>query len=283
MSELKKKHLIKFLRRRSGENINFITNLMVETMEKICMQCQRDRIRCTLDPMCDERKYLTLLIEAGVPEKEYPQFCYAKKGEEIAKFFMRKTLIVPVRDAVYPIIRLIEFIFPKKKIFDVQNMVLQGDLDGFGKEFVSAIRRFWEEISTSIHNKKLFLLLNRYESLTIFDANRNLAYINLERKIIEDIDDVKKVLELLCLSNNFDCTFVKSLKNHYVKIVLKNFEGSKDVLKEKIRSALKNLTSYVKVSSNSHINIILTMFERPEEKKFEHMRRIFKTILNTLT
>ncbi len=86
MSEKFTEKLMKYARTFSSKgDFGFLVERSNEFMSAKCKECQDDRLICTVKPLCEKRKWLSLLIKAGVPSKSWPQFCYEKQKQIIEK------------------------------------------------------------------------------------------------------------------------------------------------------------------------------------------------------
>ncbi|MGQ4891625.1 MAG: hypothetical protein ACP6IP_03950 [Candidatus Njordarchaeia archaeon] len=292
MSDVKKKLLVEYFSNADSETLDFTVKILVDAMEKICEECQKDRIRCSLDPMCQERKYLMLLIEAGVPEEEYPQFCYSKKGEEIYRYFYKKTLIVPVRDAVYPIHKLILYLFPGKKRKTIGDMVRSGDYQSFAEELVDSLSPIWDSVDTKIIGSKLYLVLNKYESLSIFDFSRDLAYINLIRRNFESLEEYLEIAKFLCEINGIKYKFVSTHENTiFWRLIIPREtlggDGNENKMGlDSIKQSLKTISSYVSLKAeNGKLNeVTILLYDEYEavEKPYKKLRNIIAVIKESI-
>jgi hypothetical protein len=54
----------------------FMLSEVLTKMAGTCKQCQRDRMRCTLRPLCLDRVFLNILIALGARTADLPSFCY---------------------------------------------------------------------------------------------------------------------------------------------------------------------------------------------------------------
>ncbi|MHA1959380.1 MAG: hypothetical protein ACW99U_04075 [Candidatus Thorarchaeota archaeon] len=61
---------------------------LMELHSEKCIECQEDRLSCTVRPSCTDRNFLNALIELGVETQDLPRFCYSKHLEQIAKFVL---------------------------------------------------------------------------------------------------------------------------------------------------------------------------------------------------
>jgi hypothetical protein len=61
---------------------------LMELHSEKCIECQEDRLSCTVRPSCTDRNFMNALIELGVETQDLPRFCYSKYLEQIAKFIL---------------------------------------------------------------------------------------------------------------------------------------------------------------------------------------------------
>ncbi len=54
----------------------FMLTQVLTRMATTCKQCQRDRMRCTIRPLCPDRVFLNILIALGAKTTDLPSFCY---------------------------------------------------------------------------------------------------------------------------------------------------------------------------------------------------------------
>jgi hypothetical protein len=54
----------------------FMLTQVLTKMATTCKQCQRDRMRCTIRPLCPDRIFLNILIALGARTSDLPTFCY---------------------------------------------------------------------------------------------------------------------------------------------------------------------------------------------------------------
>lgn len=54
----------------------FMLSEVLTKMASTCKQCQRDRMRCTLRPLCPDRIFLNILFVLGARSADLPSFCY---------------------------------------------------------------------------------------------------------------------------------------------------------------------------------------------------------------
>jgi hypothetical protein len=54
----------------------FMLSEVLTKMATTCKSCQRDRMRCTIQPLCSDRVFLNILIVLGARVSDLPTFCY---------------------------------------------------------------------------------------------------------------------------------------------------------------------------------------------------------------
>jgi hypothetical protein len=70
--------------------VNQLAHELIELHEKKCIECQEDRLSCTVRPACTNRNFLNALIEIGVRPQDLPSFCYSQYLEQIRRFILEK-------------------------------------------------------------------------------------------------------------------------------------------------------------------------------------------------
>ncbi|MFW9787636.1 MAG: hypothetical protein ACFFE2_03330 [Candidatus Thorarchaeota archaeon] len=69
---------------------NQLAQELIELHEKKCIECQEDRLSCTVRPACKDRNFLNALIEIGVKPQDLPSFCFSQYLEQIRRFILEK-------------------------------------------------------------------------------------------------------------------------------------------------------------------------------------------------
>jgi hypothetical protein len=69
---------------------NQLAHELIDLHEKKCVECQEDRLSCTVRPACNNRNFLNALIEIGVRPQDLPKFCYSQYLEQMRRFILEK-------------------------------------------------------------------------------------------------------------------------------------------------------------------------------------------------
>ncbi len=157
--------------------MKFIITQMINSMSKLCKECQADRFRCTFEPLCEDRRWLSILIEMKVPRRFWPQFCYSRRKEEIENFLKKKSIPTPLIDAVFPLKDFIS-IFVK----NFQGKISQNNIDELIKHLSEHLIKKWKKVNVvKLSNNKIIILLGRFETILIIDLAKSQVVINAHK------------------------------------------------------------------------------------------------------
>jgi len=154
----------------------------MEHFKTKCQECQRDRMVCSLSPMCFRRHYMNLLIKAGAEFEELPPFCYSQQLSNIQRFLQKKRTLYPATDSI---IYLRDFL---KLAFEADSKQL---LKFFEKIDTAGAARLLQKMREREKALNLrFRLTNNYcllaleEVIFLLDIRENLAKIDPRREEI---------------------------------------------------------------------------------------------------
>ncbi|MFX0082844.1 MAG: hypothetical protein ACFE94_13925 [Candidatus Hodarchaeota archaeon] len=89
-----------------------LIDLLRKRIDRLCFdECERDRIQCTLTPLCSRRFLLKLRIKNGLNLDELPKFCYSVHKGVIERFFRNKTVVYRPYDAYLYLIDFLDVFF----------------------------------------------------------------------------------------------------------------------------------------------------------------------------
>jgi hypothetical protein len=110
---LEPKHYLRFLENESeGKNKSELLDLLDKRIKTLCFdECERDRIVCTLTPLCSRRFLLRLRIKNNLTIEDLPQFCYSVHKGVVERYFRNKTVVYRPYDAYLYIIDFLDIFF----------------------------------------------------------------------------------------------------------------------------------------------------------------------------
>jgi len=93
--------ILKFLDNESEAKFKSeLLDLLRKRIDNLCIdECERDRIQCTLTPLCSRRFLLKLRIKNDLKYEDLPKFCYSVHKGVIERFFRNKTVVYRPYDA----------------------------------------------------------------------------------------------------------------------------------------------------------------------------------------
>jgi len=168
--------------RGSQRDYPFVFEELLEHFKTKCADCMRDRMVCSLSPMCFRRHFINLLIKAGGEPEELPQFCYSQHISNIQRFLQKKRTLYPAADSI---IYLKDFL---KLAFEADFKQLQKFLD---KQDTAGAARMLQKMKERDKSLSIrFRLTNNYcllaldEVMFLLDLRENIAKIDPRREEI---------------------------------------------------------------------------------------------------
>ncbi|MFW9822531.1 MAG: hypothetical protein ACFFE4_06335 [Candidatus Thorarchaeota archaeon] len=176
---LEPKHYLKFLESEAeAKDKSELLDLLNKRIKTLCFdECERDRIVCTLTPMCSRRFLLRLRIKNNLTIEDLPQFCYSVHKGVVERHFRNKTVVYRPYDAYLYIIDFLDIFF-------------HGDYRKLNK-FISFKK--WEEVKEIFNDR-------------IKNRNENFKYLLTDNYIFFKFDDKIHIIFLeegyvLCNAN----------------------------------------------------------------------------------
>ncbi len=110
---LEPKHYLKFLDNEAEAKYKSeLLDLLDKRVRTLCFdECERDRIVCTLTPLCSRRFLLKLRIKNDLTIEDLPQFCYSVHKGVIERHFRNKTVIYRPYDAYLYLVDFLDIYF----------------------------------------------------------------------------------------------------------------------------------------------------------------------------
>ncbi|OLS14326.1 MAG: hypothetical protein RBG13Loki_2057 [Promethearchaeota archaeon CR_4] len=180
--------------RGSLRDYPFVFEELMEHFKTKCADCMRDRMVCSLSPMCFRRHYLNLLIKAGAEFEELPQFCYSQQMSNIQRFLQKKRTLYPAADSI---IYLKDFL---KLAFEGEFKQLQKFIDKLDTAGAARMLQKMKERDKTLSMR--FRLTNNYcllaldESVFLLDIRERITKIDPRREEIFSRETFFLLLEL---------------------------------------------------------------------------------------
>ena len=259
--------------------IRFIFNQLALSMRKNCHECQADRLRCTFDPLCEDRRWLSLLIEIGAPRTYWPTFCFSRRKEEIKLFLLKRSIPTPMVDAKFPIKDLLSIFL--KKLRKKKEELSELDLETSINLLMDVLKEKWKNIDYfSISKDKRVVLLDKHSVVLIFDLKRGIVTINSKKTGFDNdyefIEFIKKMLEL----HELEYRLINPYESmYYVYIYLKNF--SRDEINLDTFKKFPNIKFITSKNSLTAVYAITPSDLNPFLKSFDidHFLELIKLIV----
>lgn len=211
--------ILKFLDNESETKFKSeLLDLLRKRIDKLCFdECEKDRILCTLTPLCSRRFLLKLRIKNDLKLDELPKFCYSVHKGVIERFFRNKTIVYRPYDAY---LYLIDFL----------DVFFHGDYRKLNK-FLSF--KNWDEafkiFDDRIHNRNEkfdYLLTENYlvfkfeDRIHVIFLNEIYVLCNANRENIPDLELLEGICKLYS-GINFPEVKLRQRQSKHVEITVK--------------------------------------------------------------
>ena len=180
-------HIAYFLENESDTKFKSeLLDLLNKRIKALCFEeCERDRIVCTLTPMCSKRFLLKLRIKNGLGIEDLPKFCYSVHKGVIERYFRNKTIVYRPYDAYLYIIDFLDVFFhgDYRKLNKLINF----------KKWDEVFKIFDDRINNRNENFN-YILTDNYlvfkfgDKIHVLFLDRNYVLCNANREDIESIE-----------------------------------------------------------------------------------------------
>ncbi len=150
----------------------FMLREVLTKMAGTCKQCMRDRMRCTLRPLCPDRIFLNILIALGAATSDLPAFCYQVHIRNLKAYFKSGALRTHPFEPRYPL-RYFQSLIRKSGESEVSLETFAAYLE--------------KETGSSVHSYSL-------ENVWYFGVGKGIFIVNLEHKLVSLDPDGDTVL-----------------------------------------------------------------------------------------
>lgn len=190
-------HLDKYITSESDSKTKAeLLELLNERIRKLCFEdCERDRILCTLSPMCSKRWLLKLRLLNGLTLEDQPKFCYSVHKNIIQRDFRNKTVIYKPFDTYLYLIDFLDVYF-HGDYRKLNKFLSKGDMKSAKDIFEDRINNRDEEFQYFLTTDKNYLIFKFEERIHIIFLNEKYALCNTNREKIANLEILKGLTDL---------------------------------------------------------------------------------------
>ncbi len=190
-------HIDKFITSESDSKTkDELLELLNNRIKKLCFEeCERDRILCTLSPMCSKRFLLKLRILNGLSLEDQPKFCYSVHKNIIQRDFRNKTVIYKPFDTYLYLIDFVDVFF-HGDYRKLNKFLSKGDFKAATDIFKDRINNRDEDFQYFLTNKINYLIFKFEEKIHIIFLNEKYALCNANREMIANLEILKGLTDL---------------------------------------------------------------------------------------
>ncbi|NMC04467.1 MAG: hypothetical protein GYA24_04605 [Candidatus Lokiarchaeota archaeon] len=192
----------------SKSDYAFLIQKATEQMAELDKECQDDRMTCTVRPLCEKRRWLSILIKAGAPMAMIPKFCYELQQKIVDRALKKEKYFYEPEDcAIY----LDDFflLVSKSSPYMLAKMLENNEYEDLTFTLESFFRSRFNRVMS----------LNLEDNLVLL-ADETLWYIDyIGKLVVLNINDERLLNQATLLS-------LLKFFSRYYKIEIKIFEGS---------------------------------------------------------
>lgn len=190
----------------SRSDFKFIVEKAMTYMQTLDDECQSDRMTCTVRPMCKKRRWLSLLIKAGVSKEEIPQFCYERQIQAVQSFLSKERYFYEPEDCTVYLKDFLDLLSQKTSYY-LSKLLENEDYDEVSWEIEFFLRKKFNRVRV-LNLGESIIAMTDY-SLWYFNYLGNYVILNL---MDEKITNQELLLSLLKFLNRYCKLDVKIYK-----------------------------------------------------------------------
>lgn len=242
--------LSKYLFQKGGkEKVLSLLNELLTHINEVCEECERDRIRCALKPLCGKsRPFLTTRLEIGYVIEELPQFCLKQHLNYIKNFLKGK-----IKASVYKDVKMTisQFITIMNEIKPIPLFIPPGDQP---EELIKVLFKAVKEIipNATIFQGSPISYIYAYETLLGVDVDSRIVNLNPADDPVTSEEELKMLIKALCHIYNIQVDLIEEMYGFwYIDFYVKNLGSQRALIKQELellrisRGKLEELSDYV--------------------------------------
>ena len=216
---LQPNHIESFLEKETDAKFKSeLLDLLNKRIRTLCFEeCERDRVVCTLTPMCSRRFLLKLRIKNGLSIEDLPKFCYSVHKGVVERYFRNRTIVYRPYDSYLYVIDFFDVFFhgDYRKLNKLINF----------KKWDEIFKIFNDRINNRNENFN-YILTDNYlifkfgDRIHVLFLNENYVLCNANRENIESIELLYNLCRLYA-GIYFPEIDLNLIPSKYVKIIVK--------------------------------------------------------------
>ena len=192
----------------SKSDFKFLLEKAAEFMFDLDKTCQDDRMTCTVRPLCEKRRWLSLLVKAGANMDALPGFCYELQQKIVERTLNQEKYFYDPEDCAL----FLDDFFLKVKKFSpskLARLLENEEYDDLAWHIESFLRSKFSRVASLNLGEVLIILAD--DHLWFFDF--------LDKYVIMNLNDER-------ISNQANLLSLVKLFNKHYKHEVKVFESS---------------------------------------------------------
>ena len=218
----------------------FMLTQVLTKMASTCKQCQRDRMRCTIRPLCPDRVFLNMLIALGARTSDLPTFCYQVSLRALEAYLKSGAKRDHPHEPRYPLTYFRRHVQFKKDDPEANFKAFKKYLETTTKQPVSsyAIEKRW--------------YFGVGQGIFIIDLNRQLVSLDPDGDIVHH-EALEPLLTFLMEMHELSAEILKDMQDTwYLRIIFPKFKEEDYI--EHVEPQLTALDEFWSFVRSNHIN-----------------------------
>ncbi|MHA1697667.1 MAG: hypothetical protein ACTSWN_02375 [Promethearchaeota archaeon] len=204
-------HYMKFYASKS--ELKFLTNSVARHLLDLDIRCQDDPMMCAVHPLCEKRRWLTILIKSGAPFEKIPQFCYRQQVNIFKSFINHeKYFYEPVDCAMY----LDDFytVVMGKSSYNFSQMMDNDEYEEITWQIVLHLKSRFNRVLHYDLGESVIIITD--ETVWLFDYIGNYVLLNVMDEYIYSQESLYSIIKLFNRYYKLDTRVLKKTSDEWI-------------------------------------------------------------------
>ncbi len=234
-----------YLKRGATSKVLYLVKELLTHITQVCVECESDRIRCMLRPMCGKsRPYLSIRLELGYRIEELPQFCLQQHLNYFRNFLKGKVKGSVFKDVKITISQLLMLLDDIKPLSIYIPPIDQSE--EIFKIILNIVKKIIPE--AEIYHGNIHSYISVFGSLIHIDLKSGMVNLNPSDEPLTSPDELKTLVEIYSKIYNIKVEIIEEMYGFwYLDFFVKKLEPGKALEKEEmdtLRVFRKKLEEY---------------------------------------
>ncbi len=272
-----------YLKKGATSKIIYLLKELLTHIKAVCLECESDRIRCILKPMCGKsRPYLSIRLELGYRIEELPQFCLKQHLNYFSNFLKGKVKGRVFKDVKITISQLL-MVLDEIKPLSIYIPPLDQNEEIF-KIILNIVKTIIPEAEIYPGNEHSYISV--FGTLIHINLKSGMVNLNPSDEPITSPDELKKLIEIYSKIYNIKVDIIEEIYGFwYLDFFIKKIESEKSLEKKEmdmLRAARRKLEAHSNYATFSIIEDELhCIVDIPAPGKNDVIKMLDPELINT--